>query len=443
MPLDMLHGEIRPIIKDKKVCKSKLENYRPIMNSSVFLKVFEYLLLPILQKYLAPSKQQVGFTPHSSCANAVTLLKEIIHNYNSDGSEVFCAFVDLCKAFDNIDHEILIGKLSRTNLPRLLVNILSAMLRNTYAHVKFDNVKGNPWRITSGTRQGGILSPLLFNFYLKSLVEDITKLDIGCRLDFLRFNIILYADDIILLAPSRNGLQILLNKLYDCLSEIKLEVNPLKSKYMVFRTKKRILPDVPVFYNSVALECVDVFKYLGIVLSSNLNISGDVDRALNAFLRQFNACYHKFNFVDHKVMVYLFKTYASSFYGCETWYNVSNRDRKFHKISVGYHKAVKKIAGLPVWNSNHMACESIGVNIFRHLQAKRMYKFCVSLFCSKNKTINELRYYFTFKSNIKKMIESTFVSDYGISDLFSNDSDAIMSRIDFVELNEPRSYYSG
>ena len=41
------------------------------------------------------------------------------------------------------------------------------------------------------------------------------------------------------------------------------------------------------------------------------------------------------------------------------------------------------------------------------------------------------------------MIESTFVSDYGISDLFSNDSDAIMSRIDFVELNEPRSYYSG
>ena len=119
----------------------------------------------------------------------------------------------------------------------------------------------------------------------------------------------------------------------------------------------------------MALECVDVFKYLGIVLSSNLNISGDVDRALNAFLGQFNACYHKFNFVDHKVMVYLFKTYASSFYGCETWYNVSNRDKKFHKISVGYHKAVKKIAGLPVWNSNHMACESIGVNIFRHLQA--------------------------------------------------------------------------
>ena len=147
-----------------------------------------------------------------------------------------------------------------------------------------------------------------------------------------------------------------------------------------------------MFYNSVALECVDVFKYLGIVLSSNLNISGDVDRALNAFLGQFNACYHKFNFVDHKVIVYLFKTYASSFYGCETWYNVSNRERKFHKISVGYHKAVKKIAGLPVWNSNHMACELIGVNIFRHLQAKRMYKFCVSLFCSKNKTINELRY---------------------------------------------------
>ena len=283
LPLDMLHGEIRPIIKDKKICKSKLQNYRPIMNSSVFLKVFEYLLLPILRKYLSPIDQQVGFTPHSSCTNSITLLKEVVLNYNADDSEVYCAFMDLSKAFDNINHKILIDKLLKTDLPRMLVNILSAMFQNTYAHVKFDNIHGNPWRITSGTRQGGILSPLLFNFYLRSLVEEIAKLDVGCRLDVLKFNILVYADDIILLAPSRSGLQILINKLYDCLSEINLEVNPVKSKYMIFSSKKRAYSNVPVFYDSVPLEYVNEMKYLGIILSTNLNVNKDTDRALNAF----------------------------------------------------------------------------------------------------------------------------------------------------------------
>ena len=292
-------------------------------------------------------------------------------------------------------------------------------------------------------RWGALSECVHSSFYLRSLVEDIAKLDIGCRLDFLKLNILVYADDIILLAPSRNGLQILLDKLYDCLSEIKLEVNSVKSKYMIFSSKKRLYSNVPVIYDSVALECVNEFKYLGIILSPNLNINKDSDRALNAFLGQFNACYHKFNFVDHKVLIYLFKTYSSSFYGCELWYDVLNRDRVFHKISVAYHKAVKKLAGLPVWSSNHLACELIGVNIFRHLQAKRMYKFCLSVFCSRNKTINKLKYYFMYKSNIMRMIETTFLLEYGIVNLFENDTDAILSRIDFVEKHEPRSYYVG
>ena len=59
---------------------------------------------------------------------------------------------------------------------------------------------------------------------------------------------------------------------------------------MIFRGKNRISSYVPVFYNSVPLECVNEFKYLGMILSPNLNINKDVDRALNAFLVQFNAC---------------------------------------------------------------------------------------------------------------------------------------------------------
>ena len=63
----------------------------------------------------------------------------------------------------------------------------------------------------------------------------------------------------------------------------------------------------------------------------------------------------------------------------ELLYNEKNRNRAFNNVSVGYHKAVKRIAGLCTWDSNHSACEIVGVDIFRHLQAKRMFNFCLSI----------------------------------------------------------------
>ena len=68
----------------------------------------------------------------------------------------------------------------------------------------------------------------------------------------------------------------------------------------------------------------------------------DSDRVLNKFLRQYNSMYHRFNFASREVIYHLFKTYSSSFYGIELWYNESNRNRAFNNVSVGYHKAVKK-----------------------------------------------------------------------------------------------------
>ena len=56
-------------------------------------------------------------------------------------------------------------------------------------------------------------------------------------------------------------------------------------------------------------------------------------------------------------------------YEIELWFNNININREFHNVSVGYHKAVKRIAGLRTWDSNHLACASAGVNMFRHLQA--------------------------------------------------------------------------
>ena len=58
------------------------------------------------------------------------------------------------------------------------------------------------------------------------------------------------------------------------------------------------------------------------------------------------------------------------FDGIELWYNVSYKNRAFNNVSVGYDEAVKQTAGLYTWDRNHLACEIVGINIFRHLQTK-------------------------------------------------------------------------
>ena len=94
--------------------------------------------------------------------------------------------------------------------------------------------------------------------------------------------------------------------------------------------------------------------------------------------------YYESNVSSREIIFHLFETYSSSFHEIELCFIDINRNRAFHNVSVGYHKAVKRIAGLCTWDSNHLTCESVGVNIFRHIQSKRMFNFYLSIIKSEN-----------------------------------------------------------
>ena len=441
VPTKMLSGEIRPILKNDRICRSNSDNYRPIMNSSVFLKTFEYSLLPILSRNLNLNDLQMGFRENTSCINTVMYLKEIISKYNKANSNVHCAFLDLSKAFDLVDHGILVKKLRKTGLSSPIVSTLEFMLNNSDIHVSLNNKTGNAWRSEIGTRQGGVLSPLLFNFYVKECIDLVSKYNEGCFLGSTRCNVLTYADDIVLIAPSASGLQKLVGIIEESVKKHKLRINIEKSKYIIFKYRKNSILNCAIKLNEVPLERVYQYKYLGIMLNDCLNNMNDVERATDSFLKQFNALYYKFNFASLNVLSFLFKTYSSSFYGIELWYNDKNRKNIMNKISVAYHKAIKKLLNMNVWDSNHLACELLGVNLFRHLQAKRMFNYYRSVLRSKNRVLNKLKYYWHFYSDIKINIERVFKCDYDVEDVFDNFYNAILSRIDFIERNEPRSSY--
>ena len=115
-----------------------------------------------------------------------------------------------------------------------------------------------------------------------------------------------------------------------------------------------------------------------------------------------------------EIIDHLHRIYSSAFYGIELRYNDINTNRALHTAHkailhvILLHEGVKRIPGLCTWDSNHLACESIGINIFRQLQAKRVFNFYLSIIKSENRSMMSLKYYFSYNSCISKNIVEIF-----------------------------------
>ena len=105
---------------------------------------------------------------------------------------------------------------------------------------------------------------------------------------------------------------------------------------------------------------------------------------------------------------------------------------------MAYHKAVKKICGFKYYDSNHLACDIVGVKIFKHLLASRLICFWTKLCNSQSDCIGSLKYYFKYSSMMSKRLKKMFMDNYQV-DIFMNPLCVINSRINFVQKNEPRS----
>ena len=440
VPQRMAYGEIRPVIKNNALNKQDSENYRPVMNSSVLLKTFEYCLLPFLKKHLKINRLQFGFRENTGCLSAVALLKETIFKYHDENTNVHCATVDMSKAFDRLNHSLLFKKLSETSLNPMIIAALRSMYNNTNVNTSFNSCRSSAWKVGNGVRQGGILSPILFSFYINEVLEHVSNMNVGCSINGYKTNILGYADDIVVLAPSAIGIQMLLDTLNEKLTELCLKFNRGKSSYLMFNMKRSQPLNLPTMWlDNCELKKVNSIKYLGVYLSGNGDMGMDIDRVITCFLKQFNSLYSKFHCIDRRVLAYLFKSYTSSFYGIDLWFD-KIYDYQLNKISVAYHKAIKRICGMNVWDSNHDACERMGVNTFTHLLVKRLIKFWHRLIKSESDCLCNLKLYFQFKSQIAQKLKALVMASYEV-DLFTNPLCAILARIDFVQRNEPRSTY--
>ena len=139
VPKCMVAGVIRPCIKNKFGNVLDSNNYREIMISSNVYKVFENCLLPFFSSHLQISSHQFAYRPDTSTILATSLLKENISKFLFDGSVVYSCFLDLSRAFEKVDHNILLDKLLQTSLPICFSNILEQIFKKTSVSVNYCN----------------------------------------------------------------------------------------------------------------------------------------------------------------------------------------------------------------------------------------------------------------------------------------------------------------
>lgn len=278
-------AQIIPIYKGRDAgSQHEYTNYRPISLLQSLSKVLEKLVDSQLRRYLKYQdvlySKQFGFRGRRGCDQALLLFTDFAKKHISRGDKVLTAFLDLKKAFDTVDHEILLQKLMMYGVGGVANDWFRSYLRNRKQLVKIPSGEKSGLKIVNlGVPQGSVLGPLLFLLYMNDLAFCVPE-----------FQTILFADDTSLSLAGQNYDQILVefNQLLGRVSEWLrvnlLSLNVSKTKYMLFKQQREHIDHVGVFINGEEVSRVgkglkqETYKYLGVLIGEDLSFSEHVDR---------------------------------------------------------------------------------------------------------------------------------------------------------------------
>ena len=389
LPSEMISIILTPVIKDKTCKINSKDNYRPIALASVLSKIFEGIMYTRLEMYILTHDNQFGFKRKHGTDMCIYSLKEIVLKYRSLNTSMFLCFLDASKAFDRIDHSKLFQKLHSRGTPTYLIRMLIFWYRNQTMMVRWGSKLSAPFTVSNGVRQGGILSPYLFNVYMDDLSLKLNACKIGCISGDLIINHLMYADDLVIFSPCSIGLSRLLKVCTEYGIENNIMYNSKKSAVMIVRSEldKNIL--MPKFHlNGNFLPVVKSFKYLGHYISDDLRDDLDIQRQCRQLYRQGNMLIRRFNHCTPEVKVSLFRSFCSPLYTAQLWYNFFVYN--FKKLKVAYNDILKMLFSVPRWHSSSEMFVNLRIPDCKAVIRNLIYKFMCRLNCSQNMIINNI-----------------------------------------------------
>jgi len=278
-----------PIPKcDSRTQSLTFDDFRGISISPIISKLFEKVILKQFTSLFITSDHQFGFKHNSSCTDAIYCVRNVIEHFISDGSTVNVCTLDLSKAFDRMNHYVLLAKLMDRNIPLALLCIFEKWFSISITCIKWQNCFSGFFELRAGVRQGGVLSPLLFAIFIDNIVQSVRSASAGCYMSCVCCSIFLYADDILLISPSVSGLQTLVDACERELKDIDMRVNVKKSSCIHFgpRYDAKCANIISAFGGPITW--VDSCRYLGVFFVKARIFQCCFHDAKSRFFRGFN-----------------------------------------------------------------------------------------------------------------------------------------------------------
>ena len=297
VPSEFREAVVIPIVKDRNKDAADPDNYRGIAVASVVSKLFERVILMKWENCLRSSDLQFGFSKGIGCAECSHVVLETIDHYLGNGSNGMIACgLDLSKAYDRVSHYGLLCKLIKRGLPVAVVKLLESWCTQQLLRVKWDGQLSEPVGVSNGVRQGSVLSPLLFNVVMDDLLVKLRESGNGAKVGGIFVGSVAYADDLLLLSPTVNGMQCMLDVCSNFVEENCMRFNVQKCAVVVI-SKKPVSKEMELLLCGHIVPTVDQIVHLGSVIKGNRDSVAPVNARIGKFYGAANAVVGKLGLI--------------------------------------------------------------------------------------------------------------------------------------------------
>ena len=380
-PENLKLAKVLPLFK--KGDNQLFNNYRPISLLPSISKVFERVVFNQLYSYFDENglfyRSQYGFRKgHSTQFACVEFVDKMLQELDKKKIPI-TIFIDLSKAFDTLNHDIMLHKLSHYGVCGNTLQWFGSYLSNRKQYVDFESSNSTSLPLSTGVPQGSILGPLLFIIYMNDLHIASDKFDPILFADdtTLSSHLALFNQDLSSTNEISESINLELQKVYNWLCINKLSLNIEKTKYMIFHYKQRNLSSqsLNISIQGITIEKVADFCFLGLTLNENLNWQSHIHKISNKISRTLGVM----NRMKHFLPVDILRTLYNSLILPHLNYSIIVWGFECQRIMKLQKKCVRVICGSKYNSHSEPLFKALNLlkveDIFRCQVLKFYYKF--------------------------------------------------------------------
>ena len=372
-PDDLKLAKIIPIHKEGD--KAECGNYRPISVIPTVAKILEKIIYDQLSSYINDNdiicKQQFGFRPNHSTETALLKCTDQWLLNMDKGMANGVLFLDLKKAFDTVDHSILLQKLYQYGIKGTPLKLLASYLNNRKQVCVINNNKSGQETVQCGVPQGSNLGPLLFSLYIN---------DLPMCLEYTQAS--MFADDTNLTCTGRTPAEIEhklnadLSNVNDWLEANRLTLNTGKTEFMLIASKRKLnqfRTDIRIHINGSIIKQVKQKKTLGITIDNELRWTEHINEQCKKLSSAIALLRKAKPHVPNNDLLRIYNSLVVPYFTyCSTVWNDGNKTNleKLYKLQ---KRAARIITGLNYETRSKIILQSLGWNPIDNILKKREF----------------------------------------------------------------------